>query len=65
MAAGEGRSPGLDAQRGAAGVEAFCVCVLIDAHTGVLAGAGQFERQLGRMNERTRVGVVQAREIGR
>ena len=58
-------APALEAKRGDDGVKALRVGVLVDLHAGVLAGAGQFERQLGRMHDRSRVGVVQAREVGR
>ena len=58
-------SPDLEAQRDAGGVQALRVGVLVDAHAGFLAGAGQFERELGRMHDRTGVGVVQASQVGR
>jgi hypothetical protein len=62
---GDDRRAGVDAQGGTAGVQPLGFRVLVDPHSGLLAGAGEFKRQLGGMHNRRCVGVEEAGEVGR
>ena len=63
LTAGDDRAVGVHPQRRPAGDELPCGGVFVHVHAGLDAGAGEFQRQLGRVDDRARVRAEEPRQI--